>query len=75
MNQVQKAKTIQVFDQDLKEAISDVKKSEYRRKLETLRDPVALDAMEHGIMIDFQLTSSDRLQLLAEVERATALAG
>ena len=72
---MQRAKTVQVFDQDLKEAISDVKKDEYRRELETVRDLVALGVMEHRIMTDFQLTRNDRLQLLAEVERATALAG
>jgi hypothetical protein len=75
MNQMQKAKMTQAFDQDLKEAISDVKKGEYWRKLETVHDPVALDAMEHEIVIDSQLARNDRLQLLAEVERATALAG
>ncbi len=75
MNQTQRAKTVQVFDQDLKEAISDMKKSEYRRKLETAHDLFALNVMEHRIMTDFQLTRNDRLQLLAEVERATALAG
>ena len=72
---MQRAKAVQVFDQDLKEAISDVKRDEYRRELETMRDLVWLDIIEHKIRTDFQLTRNDRLQLLAEVERATALAG
>jgi hypothetical protein len=72
---MQRAKAVQIFDQDLKEAISDVKKDEYRRELENARDLAALEIIEHRIRTDFQLTRGDRLQLLAEVERATALAG
>ncbi len=72
---MQRAKAVQVFDQDLKEAISDVKKDEYRRELETVRNSVALGIIGHRTRTDFQLTRNDRLQLLAEVERATALAG
>ena len=75
MTQMQRVKTVQVFDKDFKEAISDVKKNEYRRELETVRGPVALGAMEHRIMTDLQLTRNDKLQLLAEVERAAARAG
>jgi hypothetical protein len=72
---VQRTKAVQVFDQDLKEAISDVQKDEYRRELETVRNLVRLDIIEHKIRTDFQLTRNDGLQLLAEVKRATALAG
>lgn len=72
---MQRAKAVQVFDQDLKEAISDVRKDEYRRELETVHNLVRLEIIEHKIRTDFQLTRNDRLQLLAEVERATALAG
>ena len=72
---MQKAKAVQVFDQDLKEAISDVKKDEYRRELENVRNLAALNIIEHRIRTDFQLTRNDRLQLLGEAERATALAG
>ena len=66
---------MQVFDQDLKEAISDVKTNEYWRELKSARSSVALSAIEHRIRMDFQLTGNDRLQLLAEVEHADALAG
>jgi hypothetical protein len=72
---MQRAKTVQVLDRDLKEAISDVKKNEYRMELKRSRNSVALSAIEHRIRVDFQLTGNDRLQLLAEVERADALAG
>ena len=72
---MQRAKAVQVFDQDLKEAISDMKKDEYRGELESVRNLVVLGIIEHKIRTDFQLTRNDRLQLLAEVERATALAG
>jgi hypothetical protein len=75
MAQMQRAKTVQIINQDLKETISDVKKEEYRRELENVRNLVAPDIIEHRIMTDFQLTRNDKLQLLAEVERATALAG
>jgi hypothetical protein len=71
---MQRAKAVQVFDQDLKEAISDVKRDEYKRELENARNLAALDIIEHRIRTDFQLTRNDRLQLLAEVGRATALA-
>ena len=70
MNQIQRAKTVQVFSQDLKEAISDVKREEYRRELENVRNLVAPDIIEHRIITDSQLTRNDKLQLLAEVELA-----
>jgi len=72
---MQRAKAVQIFDQDLKEAISDLKKVEYRRELENARKLVALNVIEYMIRTDFQLTLSDRLQLLGEAERATALVG
>jgi hypothetical protein len=71
---MQRAKVIQVFGQDLKEAISDVKKDEYRKELEDARDSVALNVVEHRIRTDFQLTQDDRLQLLGDAERITASA-
>jgi hypothetical protein len=46
MTQMQRANTVQVFGQDLKEAISDVKKSEYRRMLETVRERVVTSVCE-----------------------------
>lgn len=72
---MQRAKAVQMFEQDVKEAILDVKKDEYRRELENVRKLVALNIIEHKIRTDFQLTRNDRLQLLGEVERATALIG
>ncbi|MGP8124607.1 MAG: hypothetical protein ACLQEQ_01915 [Nitrososphaerales archaeon] len=72
---MQRAKAVQIFEQDRKEAISDVKGDEYRRELGNARNLVALGIIEHKIRTDFQLTMSERLQLLAEVECATALAG
>lgn len=70
MSQVQKAKVVQVFDHDLKEAISDVKKDWYRKVLKEVHDSVALAAVEHEIRTDPQLTRDDRLQILGDVGHA-----
>ena len=69
---MQRAKAVQVFDQDLREANSDVKKEGYRKSLGEVRDAAALSFIEHEIRSDFQLTRDDRLQLLGEVEHASA---
>jgi hypothetical protein len=53
---MQKAKVMQDFDQDLKEAVSGVKKEEYRKAVEEARDLFALDIVEHRIRTDFQPT-------------------
>lgn len=71
---MQRAKVTQAFDQDLKEAISDVKKDEYERALEEAHDLMALNAIEHRIRTDFQLTQDDRVQLLGDIERVAASA-
>jgi len=70
---MQRAKSNKLFDQDVKEAISGVKKEEYRRALEEAHAPNALTTVEHSVRIDFQLTQHDRLQLLGEIERAVSL--
>ena len=72
---MQRAKAVQVFDQDLKEAISSVKRNGYRKALGAARDRASLALIEHEVRADFQLTRDDRLQLLADVEGASALAG
>jgi hypothetical protein len=72
---VQRAKAVQVLDRDLKEAISDVKRDGYRKALGEAHDLVALSLVEHEIRLDFQLTRDDRLQLLGEVEHASASCG
>ncbi len=71
---MQRAKAMQVFDQDLKEAISSVKKDEYRRALGWAHDLMALNVIEHKIRTDSQLTQDDRVQLLGDIERVAALA-
>jgi len=72
---VQRAKAVQILDQDVKEAISDMKKDEYRRALEGAHDSVALGIIENKIRVDFQPVMADKLLLLSEVECTTALAG
>jgi hypothetical protein len=64
---MQRAKVMQVFEQDLKEAISSVKKDEYRRALREAHDLEVLNSIEHEIRIDFQLTQDDRIELLSEL--------
>jgi len=75
VDEVKRAKAVQLLDQDLKEAISDLKKDEYRRGLEGAHDLVAMGVIEGKIRMDSQLTMTDRMLLLSEVECATELAG
>ena len=63
------------FNRDLKEAISDVKKREYRRELLSAVDSATLRIIDHRIRTDSQLTVNDRLQLLSEIERFEVPAG
>jgi len=72
---MQRAKAVQAFDRDLKEAISDVRKDGYKKALAAAHDPGALSFIEHEIRSDFQLTRNDRLQLLGQVELASASFG
>jgi len=67
---MQRAKAVQVLDQDLKEAISDVKKDGYRKALRESHDQAVLSIIEHEIRSDSQLTRDDSLQLIGEVEHA-----
>lgn len=71
---MQRAKTTQLYHQDVKEAISSVKKREYRRALGEATTRKALAAIEHSVRTNFQLTQDDRLQLLGDVERIISLA-
>lgn len=64
---MQRAKAAQVLEQDLKEAISIVKKDEYRRALREAHDLTALNSVEHRIRTDSQLAQDDRVQLLGEL--------
>jgi len=69
---MQRAKTHQVFDRDLKDAISQVRKEEYRKAIEEVHDLDSLSRIDHEIRSNFQLTRDDRLQLLGEAELALA---
>jgi hypothetical protein len=66
---MQREKTAVAFDQDLKEAISDVKRQEYRRELLVALNSAALRTIDHKVRSDSQLTMNDRLQLLSEIEQ------
>ena len=70
---MQRAKALQVFDQELKDVISEIKKEEYRREMEAARGSVALDAIGDRVRADCQLTADDRFQLVSEIECAMAL--
>ena len=70
---MQTAKVVHDYDQDLKEAISYVKRNGYRKALEGASSPTALRAIEQQVMTDFQLTQSDRARLLGDIERVVAL--
>jgi len=72
---VQRTMVLQVLGQDLKKAISDVKRDHYRRTLAATHDSMALRDVEQRIRIDSQLTQDDRLQLLGEVGSLTAMMG
>jgi len=69
-----RSKAVPEFDRDLKEAISSVRRDQYRRTLAETRDPAALDALEHTVRTDFQLTRDDRAELLGDIDSVTTLA-
>lgn len=71
---MQGAKVTQINKQDLKEAISNVRRQGYRRALGEARVLMALNTIEHKIRTDPQLTQDDRVQLLGDAERVAALA-
>jgi hypothetical protein len=64
-----------VFDQDLKETISNVKRDEYRKVMGNTQSPMDLIVIECRIRTDSQLTRDDRMQLLGDAERFAALVG
>jgi len=72
---MQRAKAVEVYGQDLKDVISELRKEAHRKALGGAHDIVALRLIEHKVRSDFQLTRDDRLELLAEVELASASFG
>jgi len=69
---MQRANVVRPHNQDLNETISIVKKEVYRKALREAQSPEALNAVERQVMADFQLTQSDRIQLLGEIEHTAA---
>jgi hypothetical protein len=63
----QRGKAMQSFEQDLKEEVSDLKKEEYRREMREAANLAKLLSIEREVETDFQLTQSDRVQLLGEL--------
>ena len=57
------------LDQDLKEAVSLVKRHDYERMLKHAHDLVGLGAIEHQVRMDSRLTQGDRVLLLSAVAR------
>lgn len=70
---MQQAKGLQSFNHDLRDAISEIRRDEYRRELAAASNPVSLGVIEDRVKADHQLTSDDRLQLISEIECAMAL--
>ena len=66
---------IAAFNRDLKEAISDVRKHEYRREVQIATNSDALRAIDNRVRTDSQLIMQDRLQLLSEIEGSDMFAG
>jgi hypothetical protein len=62
-----RGKAMLSFEQDLKETVSDVKKEEYRREMRQAASLEGLLSIEREVEADFQLTQSDRVQLLGEL--------
>jgi hypothetical protein len=69
---MQRAKALPLFDQGLKDAISEVRRDEYRRELAAAPSSVSLNVIENRVRADYQLTLDDRLQLVGEIECAMA---
>ena len=64
---MQRIKT-NAYSRDVKEAISEIKKHEYRRKLFVALNPAALRDIDYRVRTDSQLTMRDKLRLLSEIE-------
>ena len=62
-----RAKVHGVFEQDLKEAISWAKKSQYENMLARAHGEREMRELDRKIRIDPQLTQEDQAKLLAEV--------
>ena len=69
---MQRTKTQDVFEQDLKEAISWTKKNQYEKMLAMARDEGDMRELDQRIRTDTQLTQDDRVELLAEVNGAAS---
>jgi len=69
---MQRTKIHGVFEQDLKEAISWTRKSQYERMLANTRGEGATQELVQMIRTDSQLTQDDRAEFLAEVNGAAS---
>ena len=72
---MQRTKASQVLDYELRDAVSDAKKNEYRRELQIVPNSAALRTIDFRVRTDSQLTMRDRLILLSEIERLDMPAG
>jgi len=66
---LQKREISRALDQDLKEAVSLVKRRDYERMLKRAHDLVGLRAIEHQVRMDSRLTQGDRILLLSAVAK------
>ena len=64
---MQRARIHDTFEQDLKEAISWLKKTQYEMMLAKTHDEGAVHGLDQKIRVDSQLTWDDKAKLLAEV--------
>lgn len=64
---MRRMKTDDVFELDLKEAISWAKKNQYEKMLAMTHDDGDVQELDRKIRMDSQLTQDDQARLLAEV--------
>ena len=70
---MQKREISRTLDQDLKEAVSLVKRHDYERMLKLAHDLMGLGAIERQVRMDSRLTQGDRIALLSAVARISRI--
>jgi molybdopterin converting factor small subunit len=66
---LQKREISRALDEDLKEAVSLLKRQDYEGMLKRAHDLVGLGSIEHQVRMDSRLTQGDRIRLLSAVSR------
>jgi hypothetical protein len=66
---LQKREISRRLDQELKEAVSLLKRRDYERMLKSAHDLLGLGDIEHQVWTDSRLTQGDRILLLSAVAK------